>query len=276
MNIWHVAQREIRIGFRNPWAYTFMALFALFNLALLMIQSQIALSGFTSHTAAMLNLILYLLPLMTMLLGSFSLTAEKEEGSWMLLSTYPISTFSFIAGKYTGLIVVLFTIMMFGYGLSGVVGALSGNGAAWDAFALFVVFSACLIVLFLALALGIGTLANNRWQALTYGVGIWFFAIIGWPTLLVAILGYIPYLWIKPALIFLTFLNPAELVRLFVVIKLGGGSALGPEYYEWVQGTEGAGGTLLFAFLCIAYIGISIAGAYAIWERRRYRHGVGA
>jgi len=276
MNIWHIAQREVRIGFRNPWAYTFMALFALFNLALLLIQSQISLSGFTSHTAAMLNLILYLLPLMTMLLGSFSLTSEKEEGSWMLLSTYPISTFSFIAGKYAGLVVVLFTITMFGYGLSGVVGALSGNGAAWDAFALFAVFSACLIVLFLALALGIGTLANNRWQALTYGVGIWFFAIIGWPSLLVAILGYVPYLWIKPALIFLTFLNPAELVRLFVIVKLGGGSALGPEYYEWVQGTEGAEGTLLFALLCIAYIGIAITGAYTVWERRRYRHGAGA
>lgn len=276
MNIWHIAQREIRIGFRNPWAYTFLALFALFNLSLLSIQSLSAVSGFTSHTAAMLNLILYLLPLMAMLLGSFSLTAEKEEGSWALLSTYPIGTFSFIAGKYAGLVVVLLTIMMFGYGLSGAVGALTGHGAAGDAFALFALFSACLILLFLALALGIGTVASNRWQALTYGVGIWFFAIVGWPTLLVATLGHIPYVWIKPVLIFLTFLNPAELVRLFVVVKLGGGSALGPEYYAWVQGIEGTGGTLLFAALCMAYIGIAVIGSYAVWERRRYRHGVGA
>lgn len=46
--------------------------------------------------------------------------------------------------------------------------------------------------------------------------------MIGWTTILIAVLGLLPYLWIKPVLIALTFLNPAELVRLFVVIKLGG------------------------------------------------------
>jgi len=276
MNMWHISLREIRIGFRNPWAYSFLALFAVFNLALLLIQSQNFIRGYSSSTGAMLNLILYLLPLMTLLLGSFSLTSEKEEGSWTLLSTYPLSTLSFLVGKYAGLVIVLFTIIAFGYGLTGAVGAVSGKGMAWDEFALFAVFSAGLIVLFLAIALGIGTVAANRWQALTYGVAIWFFGIIGWPTLLVAVLGYAPYLWIKPALIALTFLNPAELVRLFVVVKLGGGSALGPEYYEWVQGIQGAGGTLLFGVLCAAYVGIAILGSFAVWERRRYRHGSGA
>lgn len=70
MHIDKIAKREIKIGFRNPWAYSFMALFSLFSLALLIIQSQSFMEGYTYTTGTMLNLILYLLPLMTMLLAS--------------------------------------------------------------------------------------------------------------------------------------------------------------------------------------------------------------
>ncbi|MBD2863000.1 ABC transporter permease [Paenibacillus oceani] len=267
----HVALREVKIGFRNPWAYSFMALFTVFSLALLLIQAQNVVRGYSAATGTMLSLILYLLPLMTLLLGSFSLTAEKEEGSWQLLSTYPMSTFSFISGKYAGLAVVLLTIVAFGFGVTGLLGAIAGQSFDAGTYALFLVFSAGLILLFLAVALGIGTIAGNRWQALTYAVAIWFFAIIGWQALLIAGLGMLPYMWIKPAVTVLTFLNPAELVRLFVVVKLGGGAVLGPEYYNWVQWIREPSGTWAFVGICLVWIVISIGLANQIWERGRAR-----
>lgn len=170
MHILHIALREVKIGFRNPWSYSFMALFILFSLSLLLINAQNFVQGYSSVTGTMLNLILYLLPLMTLLLGSFSLTAEKEEGSWQLLSTYPMSTFDFILGKYTGLALVLLTIIAFGYGTTGIIGTLVGKSFDFTTFTLFFSFSVGLVLLFLAIALGIGTLAKNRWQALTIGV----------------------------------------------------------------------------------------------------------
>ncbi|MEI7024197.1 ABC transporter permease [Paenibacillus sp. y28] len=271
MNLLHIARRELKIGFRNPWAYSFMALFTIFSLSLLLIHTQSVAEGYSSVTASMLNLILYLLPLMTLLLGSFSLTAEKEEGSWQLLSTYPISTLEFIAGKYAGLCALLLTIVAFGYGVTAILGAVTGSGFRIHEFTLFLMFSAGLVILFLAIALWIGTLAKNRWQALTYGVAIWFFAIIGWPTILVAVLGLLPYMWIKPALVLLTFFNPAELVRVFVIVKLGGGSALGPEYYEWVRWISQPSGSLLFLAVCLVWIMLTVGVAHRIWERGRSR-----
>ncbi|MEK8132620.1 ABC transporter permease [Paenibacillus filicis] len=271
MNLLHIALREIKIGFRNPWAYSFMALFALFSLSLLLINAQRFVQGYSSTTSSMLNLILYLLPLMTLLLGSFSLTAEKEEGSWQLLSTYPLSTFSFIGGKYTGLTAVLMTIVAFGYGLTGVVGSVAGRGLDGQTFGMFMAFSFGLILLFLAIALVIGTVARNRWQALTIGVAVWFFTVIGWPTLLISLLGLLPYLWIKPALVVLTFLNPAELVRLFVVVKLGGGAALGPEYYTWVGWISKPSGSWMFLLVCMVWIAAAIGWAQLVWERGRSR-----
>ncbi|WP_314589101.1 ABC transporter permease [Paenibacillus terrigena] len=267
-----VARREIKTGFRNPWAYSFLFLFCVFSLCLLVINSQSIVQGYSGVTGSMLSLILYLLPLMTLFLGSFSLTAEKEEGSWQLLSTYPIGTLSFIVGKYIGLSIVLLTIVAFGYGLMGVISGLVGMSFDSTTYVLFIAFSCGLVLLFLTLALLIGSLSKNRWQALTVSVSIWFFAVIGWQTILISVLNFLPYTWIKPTLVALTFINPAELVRLFVVIKLGGGSILGPEYYQWVEWIQRSSGSWLFIAVCLLWISFSIMVVYWLWERGR-SHG---
>ncbi|MCA1292537.1 ABC transporter permease [Paenibacillus sp. alder61] len=266
-----VAKKELKIGFRNPWAYSFLLLFSVFGLSLLLVNSQNRIGGYSGITGSMLSLILYLLPLMALFLGSFSLTAEKEEGSWQLLSTYPLGTVPFLLGKYAGLSIVLLTILSFGYGLMGLVTALLGKAFEINTYLLFFFFSCGLVLLYLALALWIGALSKNRWQAMTISVMVWFFTVIGWTTLLVAVLGLLPYLWIKPVLTVLTLLNPAEFVRLFVVVKLGGGSVLGPEYYQWVGWIQKPGGSLLFALLFIVWAACTIFGVCRIWERGRTR-----
>jgi Cu-processing system permease protein len=270
-DILQIARRELKMGFRNPWAYSFLALFCTFSLSLLLINANNVVEGYTAVTGSMLSLILYLLPLMTLFLGSFSLTSEQEDGSWQLLSTYPIGTLSFVLGKYSGLAAVLLVIVAFGYGLMGLVSGFLGTAFDSGTYFLFLAFSAGLVLLFLTIALLIGSLSQSRWQALTVSVAVWFFAVIGWPTFLIAGLGLLPYLWIKPLLIALTILNPAELVRLFVVVKLGGGAVLGPEYYQWVEWISRPGGSLLFIAVCLVWILLSILSVYWIWERGRSR-----
>ncbi|RXZ80624.1 ABC transporter permease [Paenibacillaceae bacterium] len=266
-----VAAREIKLGFRNPWAYSFMGLFAVFMLSLLLINSQGYVQGYSGLTGTLLNLILYLLPLMTLMLGSFSLTGEKEDGNWELLSTYSIGTWSFMAGKYVGVAVVLMVIVSLGFGIAGAGGWLTGSGFDLSAYVLLVGFSFSLALLFLAAAMLIGALARNRWQALTFAAGYWFFTIIAWPPLLIAALGMLPNMWIKPAVASLTLLNPAELSRLFAVIKLGGGSVLGPEYYAWIQWIRGPAGTISFIGMILLWIGIATGAANWLWERGRKR-----
>lgn len=267
----HFAIREVKLGFRNPWSYSFMGLFTLFMLCLLLINAQGYIQGYSGITGTTLNLILYLLPLMSLLLGSFSLTSEKEDGSWELLSTYPISTWSFIIGKYIGLVVVLLVIVSIGFGAASLLGLAAGSGFGLQTYLQLLAFSTSVALFFLAIALLVGTLANNRWQALTIGVSIWFFAIIGWPPLLIATLGFLPYPMIKPAVTVLTFLNPAELSRLFTVVKLGGGAILGPEYYEWIKWIKQPAGSIGFVATAVAWIGTAIAASQLIWERRRSR-----
>ncbi|MGZ0052342.1 ABC transporter permease [Brevibacillus gelatini] len=268
MHINLIAKREVKVGFRNPWSYSFMALFSLFSLGLLIIQSQSYMEGYTYTTGTMLNLILYLLPLMTMLLSSFSLTAEKEEGNWQLLSTYALTTSSFLTGKYVGQALVLIAIVCFGYGISGVAGLVLGKSFAVSTLLFLLVFSICLILLFLGIAMVIGALCRNRWQALTMGVSIWFFYILAWPTLLISVLSFVPYTWIKPLLQIVTFFNPAEFVRIYSVTRLGGGAIFGPEYYKWIYWMDSALGDVCFVALCLLWVGATLWIAARAWERR--------
>lgn len=266
-----VANREMKIGFRNPWAYSFMALFVLFMLTLLIIGTRGYVQGYSGTSSTMLNLVLYLLPLMALMLGSFSLTGEKEEGNWDLLSTYPLGTLPFLVGKYLGLAAVLLTIVALGFGVAGVVGWMLGAGFDAAVYGQLLLFAGLLAMFFLGIATLAGTLARNRWQALTITVGIWFFAIIAWPAVLIALLGIMPYPWIKPAVTVLTFVNPAELARLFTIIQLGGGSTLGPSYYEWIGWVRSPLGTPVFIAMALIWTGSLLALSCAIWERGRWR-----
>ncbi|MFD0961140.1 ABC transporter permease [Paenibacillus chungangensis] len=266
-----IALREIRMGLRNPWSYSFMALFSLFMLSLLLINAQGYAEGYSGITGTMMNLILYLLPLMALMLGSFSITGEKEEGNGELLSTYPLRTSAFLAGKYAGLIIVMISIVSIGFGLAGSISFLTGQGFSLQAYTLLLALSVSLVLMYTAIALLIGTLASNRWQALTVSVGIWFFTVIAWPALLIAALGMMPYMWIKPAVSALTVLNPAELSRLFIVVKLGGGAVLGPDYYEWVKWVRKPSGTLAFFLAVSLWIGMLTGMSIGLWERRRKR-----
>lgn len=271
MNVIIIAARELKLGFRNPWAYSFLALFSFFTLAVLLIQSQSGIEGYTHTTGSLLNLILYLLPLMTLLLGSFAVTAEKEEGGWQLLATYSLTSLQLLLGKYVGLCAVLFAIVGVSFGFSGVAGSLTGRSFSLYTLAFFYFSSLLLVFVFLGIAVWIGAVVTSRWQALTVGVGLWFLLILAWPTLLIAVLGFLPYPMIKPVLQGLVVLNPAELIRIFMVTRIGGGASFGPEYFEWVQWLRGTSGALAFVGVCLLWIAGSVGASAWFWERGRQR-----
>ncbi|TCT26333.1 Cu-processing system permease protein [Melghiribacillus thermohalophilus] len=273
MDIFTIMKNEIKLGFRNPWAYSFLAIFTLVSLSLLFIQSGPIsdLNQYTKTTGTFMNLILYLLPLMTLLLGALSITSEKEDGRWNLLSTYPLSSFAFIAGKYAGMFIVLSVIISFGFGLSGLISAFMGQGLSFYTVLWIFIFSILLILLFLGMAVWIGAVSKNRWQALTISVGIWFLLVLAWPILLIAGLSQLPYASIQPTLEILIFFNPAELVRIFVTLYMGGGHIFGPEYYQWIEWFHKPAGALFFMLVCMVWVLGSVGLTIWKWERNR-RH----
>lgn len=269
MRILTIAQREIKLGFRNSWTYAFIILLTIFTVAMLLLQSGVATTeGYTDLTGTVINMTLYLLPLTTLLLGGFSATAEKEDGEWGLLSTYPISTYMFIWGKWLGLAVILLTMLFFTYGFAGVMTIVFGQPLSLQTLLFFWLFSSILALIYLSIALFIGSISATRWQALIGGIGVWFLTIIIWPLLMISTLSHLPsYKMIQPTLQVLTILNPAEFVRVFSVMRLGGGSAFGVEYDAWITWATSSYGLLIFVVVLLAWIFLMITIGALIWDR---------
>lgn len=270
LRILTVAQREIKLGFRNSWTYSFLVLLSIFTIGILMLHSGVATSSeYTDMTGTVINMVLYLLPLITLLLGGFSVALEKEDGHWGLLSTYPITTYQFLWGKYLGLAIILLTMLFFSFGLAGMITVLFNQPLSLSTLIFFWIFSAILALVYLSISIFIGSIAKNRWQALFIGIGVWFITIVAWSLLMISTLSHLPsYKMIQPTLQVLTLMNPAEFVRVFSIMRLGAGSAFGADYDAWITWATSNSGLIIFFIVFIGWIIISIWLGGFIWNRR--------
>src|SRR5699024_10386505 len=267
--IFTIAEREVKLGFRNSWTYSFLILLSFFTLLIMLLQSGVqATEGYTDMTGTMMNMTLYLLPLITLLTGSVSTAVEKESGQWSLLSTYALSPYTFLWGKWIGLAIIMLAMIAFGFGLSGIITILFGKAIPLGTLIFFWAFSSTLALIYLGIALFIGAITNNLWQALIGSIAIWFITIVIWPLLLISGLSLLPYSWIYAILEVSTFLNPAELVRIFSMMKMGAGSAFGPEYAQWISWVNGPYGVPVFMVTVVIWIVLTVLGGAFIWERR--------
>lgn len=264
-----MAKREIKLGFRNFWTYSFLILLTVFITAIMLLQSGVeAVEGYNDMTATVINMTLYLLPLTTLLLGGFSVTDEKEGRQWELLSTYPISVYAFLWGKWLGLAVILVAMLFFSFGFAGIITLIFGQGLSMRTLTFLLLFSIMLAFVYLSIALLIGSIAKNRWQSLVGGVTLWFLTIMIWPLLMISTLSHLPsYKLVQPALQVLTLLNPAEFVRVFSIMRMGAGSAFGPEYFQWITWATSNQGLLIFAVIFLSWILLSVFLGGFIWSR---------
>lgn len=264
-----VFQRELKLGFRNSWTYSFLILFSIFTGAILLLHSSVSsIEGYTNMTGTLMNMTLYLLPLITLLLGSFSITAEKEDGHWGLLATYPLSSVSFFFGKWLGLAIILTTIIFFSFGISGMLISIGGQTMNTETFIFFLVFSVLLALTYLSIAFLIGALSKNRWQALIGAIAVWFITIVIWPLLMISLLTQLPsYKLVQPTLQVLTILNPAEFIRVFSMMRLGAGSAFGADYDALITWALSNNGLIIFIIMLIIYVFVTLFISSWIWNR---------
>jgi Cu-processing system permease protein len=268
MNFWITEWKTMT---RQKSYYSFLLLWvAVFSLLFLLESNNSGLVGYTNITGTIVNIILYLLPLFMMLIGSFSIANEVENGQWSLLCTYPVGIPAYILGKFLGLFssqVIMFT---FSFGISMLLGLTAGISQSVKWLLDIYLFSLLLIIAFLILGIFFGTVVESRWKALIVSVTAWFFLIMIWPTALIAFLGLIPYPLIAVIMNIALFLNPAEFFRVFLISKWNSGSIFGQTYDSIVQlFHSGAGWFLLISYL-LAYLFLFAAlSNFFLWRRRQ-------
>ena len=222
--IFTVAAKEFRDRMRNRWVLAIALVFTVFSLVIAYFgsaqQGQVGFRSIEVTIASLVSLVIYLIPLISLLLGFDAIVGERERGSLGLLLSLPITRLELLLGKYLGLALALTLSTVAGFGLVAVI--------LWkhmDANALFhyggFMFSSVLLGLaFLSIAILLSVVARERTRASGLAIATWFFFVLVFDLLLLGLLVTTGSQFSGDTFAWLLFLNPADVFRILNVFSL--------------------------------------------------------
>jgi Cu-processing system permease protein len=269
-NILILTQKELRDARRNRWFLLFALAFAGLSLTLAWLAlsgvGSYGLAGFGRTGASLINLVLLIVPLMGLTLGAMSLAGERERGTLLYLLSQPISQGELLLGKFLGLALALFTALILGFGLSGLLIAAYGGATDVGGYLALVLWAFVLALASLSLGFLISAAAGRSATAVGLALFCWlllvFFGDLGlMGTAIVLRLGV-------GQLFTLALVNPLQLFKMGAILTIRSNlEVLGPAgiYAARTYGSGLAG--LLLACLA-AWSILPLAFTYLIFKRK--------
>lgn len=217
-----VARKEFRDGFRNRWVLAITLMLALFALGLgyfgAAASGKVGFTSLDTMIVSMASLAIFVIPLIALLLAYDSVVGEEEQGTLLLLLSYPLSRFQLLAGKYLGHALVLAVSSVLGFGLAALaIALLTGNIASarlWQSFGFFILSAVMLGWVFVALAYLVSVTVSEKSRAAGLALIVWFVFVLVFDLVLLGLLvaseggvgaKFFPYLLL---------LNPTDVFRL--------------------------------------------------------------
>ncbi len=217
-----IAHKEFRDGLRNRWIVSISLIFAVLAIGLAYFGSaaagQVGFSSLATTIISLASLTVFIVPLIALLLAYDSLVGEEENGTLLLLLSYPLARWQLLLGKMLGHATILALSTALGFGSAALVMGLFSPTTDWTelipAFALFILSAALLGWIFIALAYLISAIASEKARAAGLALATWFTFVLvfdlGLLGLLVATQGQV-----HPTLLpYLLLLNPTDIFRL--------------------------------------------------------------
>lgn len=216
-----VAAKEFREAVASRWLAAFALGFCGLGALLATLgawTSPLGDSGFGRTTAALLNLVLLIVPLMGLTAGSLAFSSERERRTMEFLISLPLKAEEIFWGKFAGAALALGTALAGAFGALGIVLMLRGGLASSAVYGSF--FLATLLLAGVSLALGF--LASARASKAAGALGA---AVLIWLALVFAgdlgLLGTALAVRLPaPALLAAAWLNPLSLFRLLALQSL--------------------------------------------------------
>ncbi len=217
-----IARQELIINIRNKWMVFFAVAFGLLVVGIsyagMTAEGFAGMQGFTRTSASLLNLILYIIPLVTLTMGVLSFTGDK--GSAELLFSQPVSRLEVLTGKLAGLFLSIALTVFLGFSAAGAIVVAANGGEGLMRYVLFVLLSLGLAMAFLSIALLTTVLSRKRARAFGLALFLWFFFVLFYD--LLALAGSL-LLSGRSATLFIfwsLFGNPVDIVRVASLITL--------------------------------------------------------
>ena len=264
-----MAAKEMRDAARSRWLAGFIATFLVLGGALMLAGSMSSAfggsAGFGRTTAALVNLVLLVVPLMGLTAGALALSLERERGTLEGLLALPVKADELFWAKFAGLAGALSAAVALSFGLLGL------GLAARGGFAHAAAYAGCLAATWLLalISLALGLLLSARARRVATALG---WALLLWLVLVFAgdlgLLGTSLAVRLRPGvLLAAAWLNPPSLYRLLAIDASAAGlEMLGPAGHcaqdilgGWLRPAAFAG--------LLAWLGAALAAALALFRR---------
>lgn len=268
-NIATIMGKEMRDSRRNRWFILISIIFTGLSLGLSLFSfagiGSFGIPGFGRTTASLLNLVLFIVPLMGLLLGATSIAGEKESGTLNTLLAQPVSASEVMAGKFVGMAASLTAALFFGFGLSGLILGLRGGVDHLDVYALLVGYTILLGLIFLGIGFLVSVFSMRSTSAIGVAIFLWFVFIFGSD---LGMMGTGIVLRLSGAQLFwMVILNPVQSFKMAVMGLLQGDlDMLGP---TGGYAMELFGEGYLFILNAILLLWIVLSTAASLWFFRK-------
>ncbi len=207
---------------RNRWLLLYILLFAGLGVGFAYYSSMgLSTLGFRMFgrvSAAMVNMNLYLIPLLAMFLTGLSIVGEREKGTIEFLLAQPVSKTEVLLSKYLGALISIFVATTLGYGITAWYLWFFLSAGDLAIFLQIIAESLLLAAVLSAVGITVGAASRSRFQALAVILTLWFFMLIVFDLVL---MGFVMLTNPDASMLFtLMTLNPVESSRLLMMYSI--------------------------------------------------------
>lgn len=132
-NLVQIAARELRDAVRSRWFLMYTIAFTVLGLAVSYVSASSAgsagLAGYGRTTAGLVNLVLLVVPLMSLTAGAGSIASDRERGMLAYILALPVARHELLLGKFVGLAGAMLGSLSLGLGVCAIVLSIRGVGA---------------------------------------------------------------------------------------------------------------------------------------------------
>lgn len=250
-----IALFQARNVARSRWVLAYTAFF------LMATEGLLRFSGSRAGTILSLaNVILYIVPLVTLVVGSVYMYNAREFIE--LLLAQPVNRVRLFAGLYGGIALPLTLSLLVGVAVPFLVRGFGDRSEA-VLLAILLLIGVTLTLCFTGVALVIALHSDDRLRGLTMAIAIWLFSAVVYDAGILAVVATFSDYPLERPLLALTLFNPIDLARVAVMLQLDVSALMG---YTGAVFQQFLGGNLGF-LLAIGCLSVWVCAPAVIGAR---------
>ncbi|MGE0130395.1 MAG: ABC transporter permease [Blastocatellales bacterium] len=242
-----IARQELIINIRNRWMLIFAFAFGGLTLAIsyfgMLTAGAIGFQSFARTSASLLNLVLYIIPLVALTMGTLSFTSEKSLNE--MLFAQPVTRAEILLGKLAGLFASILTATLVGFGLAGALIAAKAGTSGALRYQAFVILSLALGLVFLTLSAMVASLCQRKTKAFGVALFLWFFFVLFYDLIVIGVTFLLKERTANAFIFSSLFGNPVDMARVACLMVLDGKEVFGAAGAALVKFLGGQSASLL-------------------------------